>query len=435
MIYKNTDQLRGWLTDAGFVFEASQDEFDLDNSEYLRHLLVLNRRPEDERADAAAFRCLTFDKKPPAKILENENPPEYPRLVPPPVPPVREVEIEILKDIKRALFVIVALLTFILGWSVLAHAQTPNVNPALVVSSCGGGSVSAGARVSLTVDTTQVLCVSSSGGGGGSVNITQVAGHSVVEASSGIMKVSIVDSNGAAITNADVVATSVADGSNVTLGAKADAKSTATDTTAVTIMQVLKEISAMEQAPASRAVTNAGTFAVQASQSTASSLNATVVGTGTFAVQAAESGTWTVQPGNTANTTAWLAYNGDPCQNPANTIATDTLSFASTSVQKLITKTSAKKNYLCALFVHVGGTAETWSIIEGTKTTNECDTGAAALSGSTTAANGNADGANGGMAWGNGGGSVIRGKTSNNDLCIVTNGSNRVDVTYTWTQQ
>lgn len=41
-------------------------------------------------------------------------------------------------------------------------------------------------------------------------------------------------------------------------------------------------------------------------QATASSLNATVVGTGTFAVQAAQSGTWTVQPGNTANTTAWL---------------------------------------------------------------------------------------------------------------------------------
>lgn len=43
-------------------------------------------------------------------------------------------------------------------------------------------------------------------------------------------------------------------------------------------------------------------------QATASNLNATVVGTGTFAVQAAatQSGTWTVQPGNTANTTPWL---------------------------------------------------------------------------------------------------------------------------------
>lgn len=63
---------------------------------------------------------------------------------------------------------------------------------------------------------------------------------------------------------------SISDGADVTLGAKADAKSTATDTTAVTIMQVLKEISAMEQAPASRAVTNAGTFAVQSTLQTGS---------------------------------------------------------------------------------------------------------------------------------------------------------------------
>lgn len=40
-------------------------------------------------------------------------------------------------------------------------------------------------------------------------------------------------------------------------------------------------------------------------QATAANLNATIVGTGTLATQAAQSGTWTVQPGNTANTTAW----------------------------------------------------------------------------------------------------------------------------------
>ena len=55
----------------------------------------------------------------------------------------------------------------------------------------------------------------------------------------------------------------VADGDLITLGAKADNKSTATDTTAVSAMSVLKEISYMEQNPASRAVTNAGTFATQ----------------------------------------------------------------------------------------------------------------------------------------------------------------------------
>ncbi len=69
-----------------------------------------------------------------------------------------------------------------------------------------------------------------------------------------------------AVTNAGTFAVQAAeaDGANVTLGAKADAKSTATDTTPITVMSVLKQISASAQAPPSQAVTNAGTFAVQA---------------------------------------------------------------------------------------------------------------------------------------------------------------------------
>lgn len=54
-----------------------------------------------------------------------------------------------------------------------------------------------------------------------------------------------------------------ADGANSTLGSKGDAKSTATDTTAISAMSVLKQISASVQAPPSQAVTNAGTFATQ----------------------------------------------------------------------------------------------------------------------------------------------------------------------------
>lgn len=56
---------------------------------------------------------------------------------------------------------------------------------------------------------------------------------------------------------------SIADGSDVTLGTKTDAKSTATDTTSVSVVSILKQISASVQAPPSQAVTNAGTFAVQ----------------------------------------------------------------------------------------------------------------------------------------------------------------------------
>jgi hypothetical protein len=80
------------------------------------------------------------------------------------------------------------------------------------------------------------------------------------------------------------ISTSIADGSAVTLGAKADAKSTATDTTAITIMSVLKQISASVQAPPSQAVT--GIF-WQSTQpvSLASVPSHAVTNAGTFAVQ------------------------------------------------------------------------------------------------------------------------------------------------------
>ena len=56
--------------------------------------------------------------------------------------------------------------------------------------------------------------------------------------------------------------------------------------------------------PVSGTVTaNAGTGNFTVVQATAANLNATVTGT----VAATQSGTWTVQPGNTANTTPWLA--------------------------------------------------------------------------------------------------------------------------------
>jgi hypothetical protein len=55
-------------------------------------------------------------------------------------------------------------------------------------------------------------------------------------------------------------AATIADGADVTQGAKADARSTATDTTAITLMQALKEISYMAQNPAAQSA-NQGTAA------------------------------------------------------------------------------------------------------------------------------------------------------------------------------
>lgn len=79
-------------------------------------------------------------------------------------------------------------------------------------------------------------------------------------------------------------AVTIVDGGAVALGTTTDAKSTATDATSVTLIQIAKEISAMEQAPASRAVTNAGTFAVQASQATGTNLHAVIDSGSTTAV-------------------------------------------------------------------------------------------------------------------------------------------------------
>lgn len=88
------------------------------------------------------------------------------------------------------------------------------------------------------------------------------ATQSAITAASGSIASGAIASG--AVASGAFVSGSIADGAEVTIGAKADAKNAATDTTAITIMQVLKEISSLEQAPASRAVTNAGTFAVQA---------------------------------------------------------------------------------------------------------------------------------------------------------------------------
>lgn len=93
-----------------------------------------------------------------------------------------------------------------------------------------------------------------------------------------------------------------ADGALATIGAKADAKSTSTDTTPISAISIWKQISASIQAAA-----------------------ASLAGTLTVATHAVtQSGTWTVQPGNTPNTTAWLT------QLPGRTPAAGTASAITT---------------------------------------------------------------------------------------------------------
>lgn len=118
----------------------------------------------------------------------------------------------------------------------------------------------------------------------------------------------------------------------------------------------------------------------------------------------------------------------DPCTFLAKT--TDPFSLTARAV--VIAAVSAKKNYICAIAV-VAGAAEILNIDEGTGTT--CQTGTAAIAGSTTAANGLSFAANGGMTIGNGQATVLAGKTVNVDTCLVPSGSNRLSGFITYVQQ
>jgi len=146
-----------------------------------------------------------------------------------------------------------------------AKAQT------LKVDSSGNAQVAITNTPAVTVS--GVATASNQTGGSQKTQIVDGSGN-VIASTSNALNVDIINSS-LAVTGTFYQSTqpvSIADGSDTTLGSKADAKSTATDTTAVTVMQVLKEISYMEQNPASRAVTNAGTFAVQATIGAGSAL-------------------------------------------------------------------------------------------------------------------------------------------------------------------
>ena len=135
---------------------------------------------------------------------------------------------------------------------------TDSAQTVLIQGAAGGTATVTGGKldVNASIDTTGLATSTKQSDGTQKSQIVDGSGN-VIGATSNALDVNIKSggSGGGAVT--------VADGADVTLGAKADAKSTATDTTPVTVMQVLKEISYMEQSPASRAVTNAGTFAVQ----------------------------------------------------------------------------------------------------------------------------------------------------------------------------
>ena len=160
---------------------------------------------------------------------------------------------------------------------------------------------------------------------------------------------------------------SIADGSSVTLGSKTDAKSTATDATSVSAMQVLKQISASVQSPPSQAVTNAGTFAAQATlqagtniagkfgidQTTPGTTNKVSIGTdGTVALNSAvPAGTNLIGQVSSSNETSTI-YSGTTALTPTFAV----LTASASGVTNLVALVTSKKIRVLAISLIANGT-------------------------------------------------------------------------------
>ena len=219
----------------------------------------------------------------------------------------------------------------------------------------------------------------------------------------------------------------------------------------------------------------------------------TVSGGAGVATTVNQGGTWTVQPGNTANTTPWLmnvtqfgsnniatgtgasgsgiprvtisndstlaanqsvnlsqinsqtaanggvtgsllAETGCAGQTVANTLTAAINNAASSSNLKIITKASAKKIYICGINIGPTASAVNVALVSGTLTTNQCDTSTTGLAGGATAATGWQFAANGGLTMGNGVGLVAGPAATNTDVCLLFSGAVQVSGVVTYAQ-
>lgn len=195
-----------------------------------------------------------------------------------------------------------------------------------------GGGVEANAlRVTVASDSTGVLSVDDNGGSltvDGTVAVTGVATDAKLDTIIGH-----VDGLETALTaaNASIASTAVMD--DVVFGggteAAAQRVTIATDSTGVLSVD-----------DNGGSLTVDGTVAVSGTVAVTDNAGSlTVDNGGTFAVQAAQSGTWTVQPGNTANTTAWKVDGSAVTQPVSGTVTANPSSGTITTVTTVGTLT------------------------------------------------------------------------------------------------
>ena len=98
-----------------------------------------------------------------------------------------------------------------------------------------------------------------------------------------------------------------------------------------------------------------------------------------------------------------------------------------------MTPTSAKKTYICYLFV-TSAAADNVGIVEGTGGT--CGTGTAGVIGGATSANGPNFAANGGVSLTAGGKTAVAVTAGTNvDLCLITSAATPLAGVIKWAQQ
>jgi hypothetical protein len=160
-------------------------------------------------------------------------------------------------------------------------------------------------------------------------------------------------------------------------------------------------------------------------------------------VAAGQNGTWTVQPGNTQNTTPWLVKPNDgtnsvvfdPCKTATKTSLPITITTA--SVKVIATGASAKKTYICHIFL-TSAAADNVAVFEAT-TATVCATSPIAMIGAgtsvATAGNGMNFSANGGVSLGNGDSQVAQTTVNNNDICLGTSAATVLTGVITYAQQ
>ena len=152
-------------------------------------------------------------------------------------------------------------------------------------------------------------------------------------------------------------------------------------------------------------------------QATMANSSPVVIASNQSAVPVSQSGTWTVQPGNTANTTPWLTNNSsaDPCQTIAN--STSRGSIAAATTVRIIAPSASNKTYICSVDL-LAFAANNVAVVEGTGGT--CGSGTAGVIGGTTTATGISFAAQGGLVKGGAGLFVWNTAGTNVDFCLIT---------------